>query len=378
MVHVRPGDGCGASACRFPGISCSTAFERSFPDGTTMQHLAHDVRYTIRSLARVPVLSATIVLTVGLGLGATAAMIGAVWGVLVNPLPYADPGSLVWIYTDSPPNKWRFSVVDYRALEADHPTFEAVAAYQSSLVTVTDRAMAERVTAKSVTGSYFPLLGQKPHLGRLFDPSDDAHRDRIAVLTYLYWSRRFGGDPSVLGRSMTVDGADHTIVGVLAAERRTSRAECRVLHGGAVAHAQAEGAVLHDGDRAAEAGRRGQRRQPGAARDQCAAVPDLAIVISGRKGDVGHAGSQGARRRQRRHPTDLRARRGRARPAHRVRERGQSADCPRAAPQPRAGDSRRARCVPHPSSAVRSSSKPACSARRRRWSVSAWLPACCS
>ena len=70
-----------------------------------MQHLAHDVRYTIRSLVRVPVLSATIVLTVGLGLGATAAMIGAVWAVLVNPLPYADPGSLVWIYTDSPPNE---------------------------------------------------------------------------------------------------------------------------------------------------------------------------------------------------------------------------------------------------------------------------------
>lgn len=81
-----------------------------------MQHLAHDVRYTIRSLVRVPVLSATIVLTVGLGLGATAAMIGAVWAVLVNPLPYADPGSLVWIYTDSPPNKWRFTVVDYHCL----------------------------------------------------------------------------------------------------------------------------------------------------------------------------------------------------------------------------------------------------------------------
>ena len=186
-----------------------------FPGRTTMQHLAHDVRYTIRSLVRVPVLSATIVLTVGLGLGATAAMIGAVWAVLVNPLPYADPGSLVWIYTDSPPNKWRFSVVDYRALEEDHPTFDAVAAYQGSLVTVTDRAMAERVTAKSVTGSYFPLLRQKPYLGRLFDSSDDAHRDRLAVLTHSYWTRRFAADPGVLGRPVTIDGVDHVVVGVL-------------------------------------------------------------------------------------------------------------------------------------------------------------------
>ena len=166
-----------------------------FPGRTTMQHLAHDVRYTIRSLVRVPVLSATIVLTVGLGLGATAAMIGAVWTVLVNPLPYADPGSLVWIYTDSPPNRWRFTVVDYRALEADHPTFEAVAAYQSAQVTVTERALVERVSARSVTGSYFPLLRQKPHLGRLFDPSDGAHRDRLAVLTHWYWTRRFGAEP---------------------------------------------------------------------------------------------------------------------------------------------------------------------------------------
>ena len=180
-----------------------------------MNHLSRDIRYTIRSLGRVPVLSATIVLTVGLGLGATAAMIGAVWAVLVNPLPYADPGSLVWIYTDNPPYKFRFSVVDYRALEADHPTFSAVAAYQTSAVTVTDRAQSERVYIRTVTGSYFPLLGQKPHLGRLFDPSDDGHREPVAVLTYPYWTRRYGSSPSVLGQAIAIDGVNHTIVGVL-------------------------------------------------------------------------------------------------------------------------------------------------------------------
>jgi putative ABC transport system permease protein len=107
------------------------------------------------------------------------------------------------------------SVVDYRALEADHPTFSSVAAYQTSPVTVTEQALAERVSAKSVTGSYFPLLGQKPHIGRVFDVSDDAGRDRVAVLTYPYWTRRFASDPAVLGRSITIDGASFTIVGVL-------------------------------------------------------------------------------------------------------------------------------------------------------------------
>ena len=77
----------------------------------------------MRSLARTPALSATIVLTVGIGLGATTGMIGVVRAVLVDPLPVRRAGALVWIYTDNPPYRFRFSVVDYRALEADHPAF---------------------------------------------------------------------------------------------------------------------------------------------------------------------------------------------------------------------------------------------------------------
>jgi putative ABC transport system permease protein len=185
------------------------------PRGITMQHLWRDFRYSLRSLARVPALSATLVLTIGVGLGATTAMVSVVRAVLVNGLPYAEPESLVWIYTDTPPYRFRFSVVDYRALEADHPAFRAVAAYETNQVTVSGEGAAERVVARSVTGSYFPLLGQAAHIGRLFDPSDDARRDRSVVLTYGYWVQRFGGDPSVLGRSMTIDGASYTIVGVL-------------------------------------------------------------------------------------------------------------------------------------------------------------------
>jgi putative ABC transport system permease protein len=187
----------------------------SVSGGISMQHLWRDLRYSVRSLARVPALSATLVLTIGVGLGSTTAMITVVRAVLVKGLPYADADSLVWIYTDTPPYRFRFSVVDYRALEADHPAFSGVAAYQTNEVTVSGEGAAERVTARSVTGSYFPLLGQVPHIGRLFDPSDDARRDQVVVLTYGYWTQHYGGDPSVLGRSMTIDGASYTIVGVL-------------------------------------------------------------------------------------------------------------------------------------------------------------------
>jgi predicted permease len=188
---------------------------RPIPRATTMPYLWRDIRYSLRSLAHVPALSATIVLTVGIGLGATSAMIGLVRAVLVDPLPYAHSEELFWIYTDTPPYWFRLSVVDYRALEADHPTFSGVAAYQTNFVTVSGRGSTERVARKEVTGSYFPLLGQRAQIGRVFDPSDDKAGERTVVLTDAFWTRRFARNRGVLGQPVSIDGAPHTIVGVL-------------------------------------------------------------------------------------------------------------------------------------------------------------------
>ncbi|HEX5475832.1 MAG TPA: ABC transporter permease [Vicinamibacterales bacterium] len=190
-------------------------FRRSEREGALVIHLWRDLRQSVRRLARVPALSATIVLTVGIGLGATAAMFGVVRAVLIDPLPYGDANALVYVSTDHPPYRFRLSVVDYRALEADHRAFSGVAAYQYARVTVAEGGDAERVDARSVTGSYFPLLRLHSYIGRVFDASDDARDGRIVVLTYPYWVRRFGADPSVLGRAMTIDGERATIVGVL-------------------------------------------------------------------------------------------------------------------------------------------------------------------
>jgi putative ABC transport system permease protein len=174
-----------------------------------------DAAYHMRTLLRAPGLTATIVLTLGLGLGATTAMLTVVRVVLLNPLPYEDSNNLYWIYTDAAPFRFRFSVVDYRALEADHPAFSEIAAYQGGQVTLTEGGTAERVNIRIVTGSYFPLMRQKPHLGRLFEPADDASQDRIAVLTHAYWQRRYAGDPTVLGRILSIDSEKYQVVGVL-------------------------------------------------------------------------------------------------------------------------------------------------------------------
>ncbi len=182
---------------------------------TMMSHFWRDLIYSARSLMRAPMLTATIVLTIGVGLGATTGMLGVIRAVLLNPLPYAHADEIYWIYTDNAPFRFRFSVVDYRAFEADHPAFSEIAAYQNSRVTVTEGGQSERVLIRSVTGSYFPLLEQRPRFGRLFEPADDTGGDRLAVLTTPYWTRRFGADPAIVGRTMTVDGGRYTIVGVL-------------------------------------------------------------------------------------------------------------------------------------------------------------------
>jgi predicted permease len=187
----------------------------SFNPRNNMRYVARDIRYSLRSLIRVPTLALTIVLTVGVGLGATAAMATIVRSVVINPLPYDGANKLYWIYTDAKPFRFRFSVVDYRALERDHPTFSGIAAYQSTEATLTTGDVVERVAVKSVTGSYFPLLGQHAEVGRVFSDADDTAREQIAVLNYAFWSTRFGKDHSIVGRTITLDGESVQVVGVL-------------------------------------------------------------------------------------------------------------------------------------------------------------------
>ncbi len=200
----------------YPILFAADGWRAAIDNGRVLvPHLWQDLLYSLRSLGRTPALAATLVLTVGVGLGATTAMLSVVRTVLLNPLPYAGSDDIFVIHTDSSPHRFPLSVVDYRALEADHPAFSSVAAYQTRSVTVTDGVVAERVTSRAVTGSYFRLLGQAAATGRLFEVADDRAGDRTAVLTAAYWARRFGSDPGVLGRTLTVDGAGYTIVGVL-------------------------------------------------------------------------------------------------------------------------------------------------------------------
>ena len=163
------------------------------------------------------------------------------------------------------PHQFPLSVVDYRALEADHPSFSAVAAYQRLQVTVADGDVAERVQARVVTGSYFPLLGQTAaDRAASSSPSDDTRDDRIVVLIARLLAaavrrRSVGARPD--GDQSTAPA--HTVVGVLRADVGSARTRHRGLLAGTLADADPQGAVLPDGAGAAapRACRRRRRRQ---------------------------------------------------------------------------------------------------------------------
>jgi predicted permease len=190
--------------------------ERRVQRGLMFRDLAQDVRITLRSLVRSPLLAVTIVLTVGLGIGATTAIVAVLDAAILRPLPYVQPDQLVRIYTDAPPYKFRFSVVDYQALESQQTTFSKVAAYTDRTMTFTDGATAERIPVRLVSWTYFDLLGLKPARGRDFTVQDNrAGAASTAIVSHRFWEQRLGSRPDAIGRAVRLDGTEVTVVGVL-------------------------------------------------------------------------------------------------------------------------------------------------------------------
>jgi putative ABC transport system permease protein len=204
-------------ADRFRGSGTAATPDHGRRARTTdrLGQIARDLRQSTRSLLRTPGLAITIVLTVGLGLGATTAMVSVIHAVVLSPLPYRDADRIVLVRTQDGDNLFNLSVADYQALDAQQTSFTAVAASQQVSVTVAVHGVVERQRARVVTPSYFSLLGLAPIAGRLLDRSDQHAGGRAVVLNAPYWRTRFGGDPGVVGSAVTIDGAPHDVVGVL-------------------------------------------------------------------------------------------------------------------------------------------------------------------
>jgi putative ABC transport system permease protein len=176
-----------------------------------------DAIYAFRTMRRTPGLTATVLFTLALGIGATTAIFTIVNGVLLRPLPYSDPGRLVFISAKFGRSE-RFSgfTQDYPAWRKYNRTLSHIAGYRSFEANLAGRDGAERVHGGFATASLFPMLDVHPVLGRTFRPEEDRPGGpEVALLTHAFWQSHFAGDPSVVGKTVTLGDRVYTVVGVL-------------------------------------------------------------------------------------------------------------------------------------------------------------------
>jgi putative ABC transport system permease protein len=196
---------------------------RQSNEAETMTGLFQDARYALRLLVRQPAFSLFVVLTLAIGIGANAAVFSVVNGVLLKPLPFVESDRLVAVWGRFDPESGfdfpQFPLsnpeyLDYR----DHTrTLSALAAFGQPTITVGGaEADPERVPGASVTANFFSVLRADPALGRTLTAHDDSPAgEPVAVLSYGLWNSRFGGDPSIVGRAVPLNGVPTVVVGVM-------------------------------------------------------------------------------------------------------------------------------------------------------------------
>jgi predicted permease len=188
--------------------------------------LGHDITYAWRTLRRSPGFAAVAILTLGLGIGATTTIFTIVHGVLLRPLPgYREPERIANMWVDFGVGAQSLPVMspgDFRDYQQRSRSFESLAAGSGGLVIGATGALTdpggppERVELSPVSANFFPLLGVDPIHGRHFTAEEEAvGGPRVVILSYGLWARRYGGDPSIVGRTIRLDGIDQTVVGVM-------------------------------------------------------------------------------------------------------------------------------------------------------------------
>jgi putative ABC transport system permease protein len=183
-----------------------------------VEDLFRDLRYGMRALGRTPAFTVVAILTLALGIGANTAIFSVVNTVLLKPLAYPAAERLVFVWERNtaigkdrdlvaPPN-----YLDWKSRNA---VFEHLGAYRVGGFSLTGSGEPESLTAVTMSSSLFRALGVDAAIGRTFTDDEEAKRQRVVVLTHRLWQRRFGGDPSIVGRAINLSGAAYTVIGVM-------------------------------------------------------------------------------------------------------------------------------------------------------------------
>ena len=174
----------------------------------------------VRFMRKQPFLAGAIVLMLALGIGATTALFSVVYGVLLKPLPFPDPGRIVQVWGSRPDRGWgqvTLTEANFWDLRDMNRAFDAFGAWHGASAILTDGSEPEQVPAAFVSSGFFRALGVQPIAGRLFSADDDVSGDatRAVMLSHRLWIRRYGGDRGIVGRAIVFGSGPRTVVGVL-------------------------------------------------------------------------------------------------------------------------------------------------------------------
>ncbi len=184
-----------------------------------MSAFARDLRYAFRAFGKSPGFAVAAILSLAIGIGANTAIFSITSALLLRPLPYKDADRLVIMWNTSPglgiTRDW-FSSAQYFDIKNNHHGFEQVAMAVGGNYNLTGEGEPERVGVVRVSSNLLPMLGAQPAQGRLFNPDDDRYGGpNVAVLGYGLWARRYGSNPHMVGRHITINTHDYEVIGVL-------------------------------------------------------------------------------------------------------------------------------------------------------------------
>ena len=185
-----------------------------------MNSIIKDIRFALRGLIKHPAFTAIAVLTLALGIGGSTSIFTVVDAALLRGLPYKSPDRLYHIWENTPKKEFpkrEFSYPDYQDYQQNN-VFEGLAAYTGGGVILSGQGDPENLNSPRVSANFFSVLGVDPILGRTFQAGEDVQSGpKVTILTYGLWQRRFGGDPGIVGKALTLNGESYTVVGVLPA-----------------------------------------------------------------------------------------------------------------------------------------------------------------
>src|SRR6516164_4832263 len=224
-VEVDPTEARRLARLQFGSCVCATEECREQRGISSIEIFAKDVRFAFRMLRKSPGFTAVALLTLALGIGANTAIFSVVNAVLLRPLPYANPGQLVFVPEAQPEagiSGLGMSYPTFVELRDGNRVFSAIASLGGHALVLTGYGEPSEVSTVVVTSEFFTVLAAQPLLGRVFI-SEDSQRGAapVVVLSEILWRNRFGADPGIVGRSITLDMRPYNVIGIMSASFHT-------------------------------------------------------------------------------------------------------------------------------------------------------------